>query len=353
MKILILPRNIGSEMNFRIKAYEKVGLEVRGLAFETSNMASHENIVYLPRIPNIYNPIRRLMNILKYRELLKEQLKWADIVHWVYDLNYIPLTNISIEYDILSKSKLPGVIQWCGSDIRNHEIEMNVNEYYKKAYLSKEWDYNEDSSNSIRNQRYFSKLKYVPLIFPTLGKYVNKNLFERFYFGHIMVGATDLIPKFPSINNLKPKIVHAPSKRGTKGTKYILHAINKLSKVYDFNFELIENIPHKIAIEKYANSDIFIDQLIGGGYGSASVEAMALGKPVICYINSLSKAEYPNDLPIVNANPDNILEVIENLIQKPEMRFNIGLASRKYVEKYHNDIENAIKMKDFYASLLI
>jgi glycosyltransferase involved in cell wall biosynthesis len=62
---------------------------------------------------------------------------------------------------------------------------------------------------------------------------------------------------------------------------------------------------------------------------------MALGKPVITYIRPNLLHKLPLDLPIVSANPDNIKEKIQMLLENPSMRRSLGIEGRAFVEKYH------------------
>ena len=72
-------------------------------------------------------------------------------------------------------------------------------------------------------------------------------------------------------------------------------------------------------------ADIFLDQIICGGYGMACTEAMAFGKPVMCYIMpEVFKAGLPEDFPITNTNPDNLKEQLIKLITDPQMRHDTG-----------------------------
>jgi len=47
---------------------------------------------------------------------------------------------------------------------------------------------------------------------------------------------------------------------------------------------LVENISHSELKEKYKECDIFVDQIVGGWYGTASIEAMAIGRPTVCFL---------------------------------------------------------------------
>lgn len=352
MKVAILPRNIGSDMNYRVEALNKIGVDARGFNFQSSNIISSENLRPLPIVANVYNPFSRLISTLSYLSQVEDIIKWADIIHWVYDLSYYPMIKIPLEFKIINKYNKPGVVQWCGSDIRNYKIDFEVNPFFKEAYLSGEWGYKESDTQSNRCQLNFYKLGFFPLEFIGMGHYIDRNLFKKTYRIFQLLGTEKIIPNYPE-NTIKPVyILHAPSNKGTKGSKYIIEAINALKLKYELNFELIENIPRELALRKISKCDIFIDQLIAGSHGSAAVEAMSFGKPVVCYINDVIGKDYPKELPIVNANPRNIFNILEQLILRRDTLNDIGKKSRNYVEKYHSEKGNALDLLGYYTEIL-
>ena len=137
------------------------------------------------------------------------------------------------------------------------------------------------------------------------------------------------------------RIVHAPSSRRKKGTDFIEVSIDELRKRgHRVELVLAENLPaHKIK-ELYEQADIGIDQVLYGWHGKVSVELMALGKPVVCFIEDELKKFRP-DLPIVSARPGNLTDVLEALVKDTERRKLIGQQSIQYVAKYH-DVERVI-----------
>ena len=143
-------------------------------------------------------------------------------------------------------------------------------------------------------------------------------------------------PSYPDVNCKKPVIVHAPSNPIIKGTQYILEAIEHLKEKYDFDFILVEGMKQEEAFEVYKKADIIIDQLIIGTYGVFAIEAMSMGKPVITYLSDDMVDQFPTDLPIENANIENIESVIEGLLLNPEKRHDLGARGRKYAEDYHD-----------------
>lgn len=130
-------------------------------------------------------------------------------------------------------------------------------------------------------------------------------------------------------------VIHAPTNPEFKGTKPIEEAVAALQAKYDFDYRRIEKTNHEDAIRLYAEADLIIDQILCGSYGLFCVEGMALGKPVITYIRDDLVSTFPPELPVMNANPDNIKEKLEELLGNAALREEIGARGRAYAEKYH------------------
>lgn len=145
-------------------------------------------------------------------------------------------------------------------------------------------------------------------------------------------------------------IVHAPSSRAKKGTKYLISAVETLNREgYKVSLSLIENTPHNEAIEYYKQADIVVDQLVFGWYGVFAIECMALGKPVCVYIRDDLKSYMPF-MPVLNTSTGNIAENLRGLIADRELREELGKKGREYVEQMHDAGKVAKKVIQFYES---
>lgn len=58
------------------------------------------------------------------------------------------------------------------------------------------------------------------------------------------------------------------------------------------------------------------------------------------------------DFPIVNANPNTIYKQLKKLIINHNIRYVIGIKSRKYIENYHDSLKIAKQFKELYEELL-
>jgi glycosyltransferase involved in cell wall biosynthesis len=147
-------------------------------------------------------------------------------------------------------------------------------------------------------------------------------------------------------------VVHAPTSRALKGTEYIIDACNDLKKKgYRIKLILLEQVNHQEIRKFYEKADVFVDQLLLGWYGVAAIENMAMGNPVMAYINPELRKKFALDLPIIHANKDNIEEVIEKLLKNREKLAKIGVASKEYAESNHHPKANARKLIEIYNSI--
>jgi hypothetical protein len=135
-----------------------------------------------------------------------------------------------------------------------------------------------------------------------------------------------------------PKIVHLPSSPMFKGTKYVLSTIDSLkNKGINFDFELVHSVPHLEALKIMSNCDIVINQLLAPSPGKLGYEGLALGKVVVSFLGRRTGFDdgMSKHCPIVDANPDNLEEIIMKLIQNQKLRQRIADKGPRFISKYH------------------
>jgi hypothetical protein len=168
-------------------------------------------------------------------------------------------------------------------------------------------------------------------------------------YGHISLD--EWIPRYNQGEERPLRLGHAPTHRGVKGTVHVLAAADELRrKGHEFELVLIEGLNNQDAKAIYEQVDVLVDQLYVGWYGALAVELMALGKPVVAYIRDgdLNRipADMRADLPIVRADPASLVDVLESLLLWPRSDLlAIGRRSREYVERWHDPIAIAQRIK--------
>lgn len=146
------------------------------------------------------------------------------------------------------------------------------------------------------------------------------------------------------------RIVHACSDPLIKGTKYIEDALKPLIKPGKVTLSVVQNAPREEVLRIARKADVAIDQMLIGWYGLFAQEMMALGKPVVCYINR-ELVSWQRELPIIQADPTSLGSVVEQLIADEGLRRDKGAEGRRFVERVHSSRVVAEQLIDLYRSL--
>ena len=269
---------------------------------------------------------------------LKAGFKY-DVFHSHAGYSLLPF---NIDVGILKLFKRRIFAEFHGSEIRNLFIK------YKYEYFNADWE-------NIRMKQKQQK-RVARLLKSTTGviihdyellPHIPDDCSLPVYIVPLRLDLSKFHSKYPDPSVRKVKIVHAPSKRSTKGTEQILKRLKLVSSEYELI--LVENKTQEEAFKIYQDADIIIDQISVGTYGVFAIEAMALGKPVITYINPEIQKSFPADLPIISDDFDSLPEIVEKLIANGELRNSLGKQGRRYVERYHDNRKVTHYLKNIYC----
>ena len=90
-----------------------------------------------------------------------------------------------------------------------------------------------------------------------------------------------------------------------------------------------------------------MDNLLLGDVEVSSLEAMALGKPVVTRIRDEVRLAHP-DLPVVNADPDTFVGAVTPLLDDAALRHRLGEQGRAFVERTNAAEVVAAKLVELY-----
>jgi len=155
-------------------------------------------------------------------------------------------------------------------------------------------------------------------------------------------------------SNQKIKILHVPSDPVVKGTEIIEKTFKKLQKKYPkVEFRICQKLSHEKLLKEIASSDIVVDQLLIGWYGGQAVEAMAMGKIVMAYLNPayLVLVSFGKKIPIINTNYWSFEQDLEYLIKAyPLIYEDLEQKSYKFAKNYHSAAKIAGQYLSCYRS---
>jgi glycosyltransferase involved in cell wall biosynthesis len=149
-------------------------------------------------------------------------------------------------------------------------------------------------------------------------------------------------------------VAHAPTDRDVKGTRHVIEAVEALREGgLAVELDLIEGVPSKVAQRRLMASDVVVDQLMIGWYGGVAVEAMALGKPVLCYIREQAAEDNPfgEALPILRTTAAMLAEDLRALALDEPRRRDAAAAGRSFVQTHHDPRRIARRVLDGYVAL--
>lgn len=154
----------------------------------------------------------------------------------------------------------------------------------------------------------------------------------------------------PVLERPRPIVLHAPSKRWTKGTDRFAGALQELHDRGVIEFDLVEGLPWTQMRERVQNADIVVDQFAVGAYGTFACEAMAAGKPVIAWLNDHVAQVVGEESPIINSTPEKVVDAISALLDDREHGARIGQQSLDYVRRIHDGRRAAEVLAPFLDS---
>jgi hypothetical protein len=134
-------------------------------------------------------------------------------------------------------------------------------------------------------------------------------------------------------------VLHAPNHPHYKGTRFVRTAVDVLREEgHPVELVLVQGVPGDEARRLYERAHVVVDQLLIGAYAQFAIECMALGRPVVCYLNPRFAAHHPEwtEAPIVSATPDTVIEELRRLVRDRELREELGRRGPDYVRRHHS-----------------
>jgi glycosyltransferase involved in cell wall biosynthesis len=363
MKVLHLPTNVASQISASVRALGALGVDARGLVWNNGPYCDPRELGLHEGVSLRRSPVRGVAARLRWWRELRRAVDWADVVHWHSNSRVLPL---GLDLHAICASGKPRLVEFWGSDIRIPEREANRNPFYASATGVSPVAHGQNARGthgqhardaftaSLAVQRRFARAGFTCLLpGPELRCHVEADWFPAVHDTRARVMLCDYEPAYPPSETAEPLVVHAPSHRGRKGTDAVLGAVETLRRRgRRFRFELVDGRPRAESLEVVRRCDVFLDQFVVGAYGLAAIEAMALGKPCVGYILPELRDAYPPELPIVQADENDLADVLDRLLADGAARNALGRRGRAYVEQYHDALMIGRQLIEIYERLL-
>jgi hypothetical protein len=192
-------------------------------------------------------------------------------------------------------------------------------------------------------------------------------------WAHVILGCADLVEDLPRLDGVLPypfdaeswapvaaddgdvvRVVHAPNHPHYKGTRYLERAIAVLrDEGLPIELVLIQGLSNAEARLEYERAHVVADQFLIGAYALFAIEGMALGKPVLCYLNPRFARHHPEwaDCPIVSVTPDTLEAELRALATDAGRRRAVSERGPAYVRAVHAPDVIGARLDTIYRDL--
>ncbi|HET9674371.1 MAG TPA: glycosyltransferase [Gaiellaceae bacterium] len=309
LRVTHAPVNMAGIAYKNVEALKRRGVDARLVVFKPQPFRPTEFDV------NLNRPDGFLRAQLTQWRALARLLPTTDVFHFYFGLTLVPRR---LQFPILRATGRKAVFHFVGSDIRGKTPEQLS--YARKA--------------DARVVGSYDAIRWVP-------------------DADVIPPGIDLKRYMPSPGRAeqRPLVVHAPSRKASKGTEFVEAACAQLQ----VDLDVVHGVTHDEAVERYRRADIVVDQLNAGWYGIFAIEAMALGKPVVTFLHDeavrRTQEAFGVPVPIANATKETLVDVLRPLVEDESERRRRGEQSRAYVEAVHDDEKIADRLLALYARL--
>jgi hypothetical protein len=155
----------------------------------------------------------------------------------------------------------------------------------------------------------------------------------------------------PDTSGSRPlRIGHFPNHGYFKGTKHLEQAVAELTAEGEpIELVMMSGVPQVEILARMATVDVLVDQLISGAFGLTAIEAMALGRPVVCHLRPGVAVAALDDCPVIRADPETIKDVLHLLLRERDKLPKIGAQSREYVVRHYSVDVLARRLASLYV----
>ena len=326
LRVLIAPMEIAGQMRLLANELRKKGHNATSVNYyQNKSLPGQGNDRYL----GFVSGQRTMGRAVKTLNFFRHAMLNYDVFHFFWGESLLPG---NMDLPILKAAGKKIFVHFRGSDIRQRSYLDEVMER-RRQELPMDMETPLSSPAQIKKlERWRKNADEMFVSIPELVKIVPE---ARVVQQVIDLSEWDFCPEGESIQPEELVIAHATTSWGTKGTEFIVQAVDQLkAKGYSVRLELIENRPLDQVREIYRTSHIGVDGLLQGSYGNVSIELMAMGKPVVAYLDDWYMEHRP-DLPVVNATPTDLAKKLGPLIESQTARIELGRRGREYVERWH------------------
>ncbi len=151
----------------------------------------------------------------------------------------------------------------------------------------------------------------------------------------------------PVLARARPVVVHVPSNPFLKGSDLVDPQLMELDERGVIEYRRLAGVPPEQMPGLIKDADVVLDQFVLGLYSVAAIEGMFAGRLVVAHVADRVRARVPGELPVVEAGPDDVVAVLEQVLADRDAYRSVAAAGRAYAQHVHDGTRSAEVLAGF------
>jgi hypothetical protein len=152
----------------------------------------------------------------------------------------------------------------------------------------------------------------------------------------VVVGPGSFAPAPPALRSGRPVIAHAPSSSALKGSRWVDPVLEALDDAGLITYLRVRDVPPVGMTRLLRTVDVVVDQVVLGNPGVLAAQAMAAGRLVVAHLPDAVRRRFPEPVPMVEATPDNLEQVILSILERREWFADLAVRGTEFARRYHD-----------------
>lgn len=145
----------------------------------------------------------------------------------------------------------------------------------------------------------------------------------------------------------RPVFLHAPSAGPVKGSAHVEAVLRPLHEQGVLEYRLLSGVAPWELPTHLRDADVVIDQLMLGGSGVLAAQGMAAGRIVLGHVAEHVRARYGEPLPIVEADPTTLRDVVLGVIADRDAAIAAAELGPAFARDWHDGRRSAAVLRGF------
>ncbi|MDR1442855.1 MAG: hypothetical protein LBJ02_10840 [Bifidobacteriaceae bacterium] len=166
----------------------------------------------------------------------------------------------------------------------------------------------------------------------------------------IVASPADFAPAPPWAAGGKLRVAHAPSSGLLKGSEFVDALLSRLAQQGVIEYVPVRGVAPELMPGLLRQVDVVVDQVVLGNPATLLIQTMAAGRLGVAHVSGRVRRRFPAELPVVEADPSSITEVIASIAADPDSYRHLAEAGPVFARRFHDGRLSAAVLDQHFLS---